>query len=127
MQLCTITFSTPTASARPTLTEQTLLNLQYDGPVPPYALADLRRMPQRPFTYASLTDSELAQWLALAHATLKAEQRSLLHARGLCAAHKTWRLKQCHIARAEWHGLAAEHARRAYTKTRVHTKTSEQL
>ncbi len=111
MFLCPVTVSAAVVPA--TLREQQLLELQFDGPIPSSALADLRRNPHRCFAAATLTDVELAEWQALAWRNLKAEQRRLWATRKhACRMRRQWCLRQCVATRREWQIFAAETARR---------------
>ena len=115
------------------LCEHRTLELQYDGPIPPHALADLRSCPPRPFAYAGLTDRELELWVRLVRSNLKAEQRRLAErrqrlaqvravmtcdagakarAQALAYTEALWSLQQCVAARAEGKNLHAEAKRR---------------
>jgi hypothetical protein len=118
-----------------TLPELRLLELRYDGPIPPQALAELRASPPRPIAVVCLSDVEVKHWQKLAHANLKAEQRRLAtrraqllavratftvsaahkaHARDLAQREAVWSLKQCIASRMEWRSLTHEVMRRAH-------------
>ena len=127
--------SAPAPSSAPiTLPELRLLELAYDGPFAPHALAELRSCPPRPIALVCLSDVELKQWHDLAHANLKAEQRRLgtrrarlqavrgaftlpatlkNHARDLAHRDTLWSFTRCRTARMEWRSLTHEAQRRA--------------
>lgn len=101
----------PTAAI--SLDEQIELELRYDGPIPPTALADLRACPPARFTICSLNDRALAQWSDLARHNVKNMQGRLCTARRTAnRAYARWCLRQCVDARKHWQLFAAEAARR---------------
>ncbi len=106
--------ATVLGALRPSLREQTVLELQFDGPVPAYALCDLRRVRPATMVLSRLSDVEVVRWLAVAQSNLKGEQRALSATRHMGKrALKRWRLKQCIAARTEWQALLAEAKRRS--------------
>lgn len=124
------------------LCEQRTLELHYDGPIPPQALADLRSVAHHPFVVVGLSDRELELWVRLVRSNIKAEQRRLAerrarlqqirsvitcqaadksHALDLAHTEALWSLHQCRAARTEGQCLIAETKRRARaTRTLSH-------
>ncbi|MBL8644418.1 MAG: hypothetical protein JNK21_10845 [Rhodospirillaceae bacterium] len=114
--------------------EQARLELRYDGPIPPWALDDLRRCP--PLTPSqmlrAMSDAELAGWIVIPRATLKGWQEKMAryrrdHARARASGRDvptTYRpsvayaLKQCLQARADMAVFLKEQKRRAWMAQR---------
>lgn len=78
------------------LDEQAALEMQYDGPIPASALADLRACRPSHIAYGLLSDTALLQWRELTFKSLKQMQYRLSMARrGTNRAYTLWCFRQC--------------------------------